>query len=83
MKLGKREGISKHRQSQNIGLITTVKIGKKKKNYQENKHKYLSKSCYSKECNIFPKFYKQQVEVLEHTNTQEKKGQFLGNDYPV
>lgn len=31
MKLGKREGISKHRQSQNIGLITTVKIGKKKK----------------------------------------------------
>lgn len=59
MKLGKREGISKCRQSQNIGLITTVKIGKKKKNYQENKHKYLSKSCYSKECNIFPKFYKQ------------------------
>lgn len=46
MKLGKREGISKHRQSQNIGLVTTVKIGKKK-NYQENKHKYLSKSCYS------------------------------------
>lgn len=32
MKLGKREGISKHsRQSQNIGLVTTVKIGKKKK----------------------------------------------------
>lgn len=31
MKLGKREGISKCRQSQNIGLITTVKIGKKKK----------------------------------------------------
>lgn len=59
MKLGKREGISKCIQSQNIGLITTVKIGKKKKNYQENKHKYLSKSCYSKECNIFPKFYKQ------------------------
>lgn len=59
MKLGKREGISKCRQSQNIGLITTVKIGKKKKNYQENKRKYLSKSCYSKECNIFPKFYKQ------------------------
>ena len=60
MKLGKREGISKCRQSQNIGLITTVKIGKKKKkNYQENKHNYLSKSCYSKECNIFPKFYKQ------------------------
>ena len=58
MKLGKREGISKHRQSQNIGLITTVKI-EKKKNYQENKHKYLSKSCYSEECNIFPKFYKQ------------------------
>lgn len=46
MKLGKREGISKHRQSQNIGLITTVKIEKKKKNYQENKHKYLCKSCY-------------------------------------
>lgn len=31
MKLGKREGISKCIQSQNIGLITTVKIGKKKK----------------------------------------------------
>lgn len=46
MKLGKREGIPKCRQSQNIGLITTVKIEKKKKNYQENKHKYLCKSCY-------------------------------------
>ena len=36
MKLGKREGISKHRQSQNIGLITTVKIEKKKTTKKTN-----------------------------------------------
>ena len=29
MKLGKKEGISKHKQSQNIGLVTTVEKKKK------------------------------------------------------
>lgn len=45
MKLGKREGISKHRQSQNIGLITTVKIEKKKKTTKKINISTCVKSC--------------------------------------
>ena len=40
MKLGKREGISKHKQSQNIGLVTTVE--KKKTTKKTNISTWVS-----------------------------------------
>lgn len=68
MKLGKREGISKHRQSQNIGLITTVKIEKKRK--KTTKKTNIS-TCVSLAIlnNVTSFLSSKQVEVLEHTNT--------------
>ena len=68
---------TERKQSQNIDLITTVK----RKNYQENKRLRLSLAILNNVRSFLNSI--NIVEVLEYRDTQEKQGQFLGNNYPL